>query len=171
MPARFHPLDHQRIDARPDQFLRQTERRRKADDFGATCLDRIEASCRREPTGKDDVRYLMPRANIDQIHQHRMHRDQVDAEGFGRARLRLGNFGIEQFGGHRPARNQAKAACVGDGRHQMPLADPRHRPAHDGNLRAKERGPARHQVGQAGQATSSASNPYAVCNTRTASSV
>src|SRR3546814_10718805 len=54
MAAGFHSFDHQRIDARADQFLSERQRRRKADDLGARRLDRFQAALRRQAAGKHD---------------------------------------------------------------------------------------------------------------------
>jgi len=86
------------------------------------------------------------RANINQFHDLRMHGDQVHAEWLGRQRLRGGNFRIEQFGRHRPARDHAKTSSVGDSRHQVPFRNPGHSATHDGDVAAKEFRAALHEV-------------------------
>src|SRR3546814_4667145 len=52
---------------------------------------------------------------------------------------------VEQVGRHRPAGNHAEAARIGDGRDQMPLRHPTHRPAQDRDLATQEIGAAGHQ--------------------------
>jgi hypothetical protein len=174
MAACLHPLDHQRIDARTDELLGERQRGCETHDLGAHLLDRLDAALGRQPACQHDMADLMLGAHRDQLHQLRVHGDEVDAERLGSKRLGRGDLGIEQFGGHRPAGNHAKAACIRDGRDEIALRHPAHRPAKDRGLAAQKGGAARH--GGSGERVvhaqaSTASSPYAVCSTRTASSV
>src|SRR3546814_10066013 len=100
MAAGFHSFDHQRIDARADQFLSERQRRRKADDLGARRLDRFQAALRRQAAGKHDMADAMSGAHGDQLEKLRMHGNQVDAEIACRQRLRRRDLGIERSEEH-----------------------------------------------------------------------
>ena len=144
--AGLHPLDHQRVGARADHLLGQRQRRGEGDQLGATRLDAVDRAARGQPAGEHDVGHLVLGADVDQLAQLRVHGDEVDPERLGRARLGLGDLGIEQFGVHRPAGDHAEAAGIADRGDEVALADPAHRPAEDGIFGAEELGPAMHQL-------------------------
>ncbi len=150
MAARFHALDHQRVDARSHQLLRQRQRGRKADQLGAIGLDRLDAALGRQATGQHDMAHLMLGAHRDQVEQLRMHGDQVHAERLVGQRPGRRNFRVQQFGRHRATGNHTETAGVRDRRHQMPLTDPAHRPAQDRALAAEKFGAAGHQGSEFG---------------------
>jgi hypothetical protein len=66
---------------------------------------------------------------------------RLTPKGLGGQRLGRGDFGIEQFGRHRPAGDHAKAARVADGGNEVALRNPAHRAAQDRVLGAEEFGP------------------------------
>ena len=86
------------------------------------------------------------RAYRNQIHDLRVHGDQVHAEVFGRKLLGRSNLSIEQFRRHRTTGNYPKPACVADCGNQIALRDPRHRPAHNRDVAAQKIGAALHEV-------------------------
>ena len=131
MAAGLHPLDHQRIDAGADQLLREASVGGEADHLGARRLDPLDRAAGRQPAGEHDMADVVAGADLDQLDQGGMHRDEVDAERLGRERLGRGDLGIEQVGRHRPARDHAEAAGVRDRRDEVALADPRHRAGQD----------------------------------------
>ncbi len=151
-------------------------------------LDPLDRAARRKPAGEHDMADLVLRADVDQLAQLRMHGDEVDAERPVGARLGLGDFGVEQLGGHRAAGDHAEAAGIGDGGDEVALGDPAHRAAQDRDVAAEELGAAVHQFLEArvsdgrmhrarfgdqplaAHAAFSASRPKAVWSTRTASS-
>ena len=147
--ARLHPLDHQRIRARPvslaQQFLAQRQGRRKTNHFRAQFLDRLDAALGRNSARQHDMADLVLGADRDQIEQLRVHGNQVDAEGFAGERLGSGDLAIEQLGGHRPAGDYPEAAGIGDCGDQIALGDPGHCAAEDGVVAAEEGRTARHQ--------------------------
>ena len=150
MAASLHPFHHQRVDARPHQLLRQAKRGGEADQLGPFGLDRFDAALGRQATGQHDMADVMARAHVDQIEQHRVHGDEVDAEGLVRQRLGRGDFPVQQVRRHRPAGDDAKAARIGYGRHQMAFGNPAHRPAQDRAAAAEKVGAARHEGSEFG---------------------
>ena len=150
MAARFHALDHQRVDARSHQLLRKRQRGRETDQLGAIGLDRLDAALGRQATGQHHMAHLMLGAHRDQVEQLRMHGDQVHAERLVGQRPGRRNFRVQQFGRHRATGNHAETAGVRDRRHQMPLTDPAHRPAQDRALAAEKFGAAGHQGSEFG---------------------
>ena len=150
--AGLHPLDHQRVDARANQFLGQRQSGREGGQLGSAAFDAVDRSGRRKPSGEDDVGHAVIGADVDQLGQLWVHGDEVDAEGAVGAGLGLGDLGVEQFGAHRAARDYSEPAGVGDGRDQVALGDPAHRAAHDRDLAAEELGAAVHELGEAGVA-------------------
>ena len=172
-------------------FLASAERGGEGDQFRAIALDPVDRTARRKPAREHDMGHFMRRADVDQLADHRVHGDEVDAERFRRALLRLGDLGVEQVGGHRPARDHPEAARIGDGGDEVALADPAHRPAENGDLAAEEIGPAVHQFLEAAEPFAAAvhraglrdhaftahasfpvsSSPKAVWSRRTASSI
>ena len=85
-------------------------------------LDPLDRAARRKPAGEHDMADLVLRADVDQLGQLRVHGDEVDAERPVGARLGLGDLGVEQLGGHRPAGDHAEPAGVGDGGDEVALA-------------------------------------------------
>ena len=140
MAARLHALDHQGVDSRADQLLRQRQRRSEADQLGAVALDPVDRSRRRQPAGEDDMADLVPGADVDQLGELRMHGDEVDPERPLGPLLRLGDLGVEQLRSHRPAGDHPERAGVGQGRDEVALRDPAHRAAEDRDLAAEEVG-------------------------------
>ena len=122
MAAGLHALDHQRVGARAHQLLRQRQRGREADQLGAAGLDPLDRPARRKAAGEHDMADLVLRADVDQLAQLRVHGDEVDAERPVRARLGLGDLGVEQLGAHRAAGDHAEPAGVGDGGDEVALA-------------------------------------------------
>ena len=55
MAARLHALDHQCVDARAHQFLRQRQRGREADQLRSAALDPVDRPGRRQPACEDDM--------------------------------------------------------------------------------------------------------------------
>ena len=163
MATGLHALNHQRIDARPDQLLGERQRRREADDLGAALLDRFQRPLGRQAPGEHDMADLVLGAHRDQVEERRVHGDEVHPERLVRQRLRARDLGIEQFGRHRSARDHAEPAGVRHGGDEVALADPRHGARHDRDLAAEERGAARHAARQAlfadAHAAASASRP------------
>ena len=98
MAAGLHALDHQRIDVRAHQLLRERERGSEADQLGAARLDPVDRPARRKTAGEHDVADAVLRADIDQLAKLRVHGDEVDAERPVGARLGLGDLGVEQLG-------------------------------------------------------------------------
>src|SRR6185503_15983908 len=85
-------------------------------------------------TGEHDMADLVLRADVDQFGELRMHGDEVDAVWAARARLGLGDLGVEQFGSHRAAGDDSERAGVRQRGDQVALGNPAHRPAHDGDV-------------------------------------
>src|SRR3546814_6381724 len=71
MAARLHPLDHQRIDARAHQLLRERKGRREADDLRARGLDRLEAALGWQAPCEHDMADAMFCAHLDQLEELR----------------------------------------------------------------------------------------------------
>ena len=94
--AGLHALDHQRVDVRAHQLLGERERGGEGHQLGAARLDLLDRPARRKPAGEHDVADLMLHAGVDQLAQLRVHGDEVDAERPLRARLGLGDLGVEQ---------------------------------------------------------------------------
>ncbi len=113
--AGLHPLDHQRVGARPHQLLGQRQRGREDDQLGAMALDPLDRPAGRQAPGEDDVGDLMLRANIDQLIELGMHGDQIDAERLAGERLGSLDFLVEQLWRHGPAGDHAEPARVGNG--------------------------------------------------------
>ena len=67
MAASLHPLNHQRVNARSDQLFGQAERGRKTDHLRAASLNGIQRARRGQPACQHDMRYVMARADRDQI--------------------------------------------------------------------------------------------------------
>ncbi len=81
MAARLHPLDHQRVDARADQLLRQRQRRARSRSASRHyALIRSIEPDGGSPPARTTWLTSMARADVDQLGQHRMHGDEVDAE-------------------------------------------------------------------------------------------
>src|SRR3546814_14216466 len=80
MAARLHPLDHQRIDARAHQLLRERKGRREADDLRARGLDRLEAALGWQAPCEHDMADAMFCAHLDQLEELGVHGDKVDAK-------------------------------------------------------------------------------------------
>ena len=144
-PPASRPLDHQRVRARPDQPLRQHQGRGERDQLRAAVLHRPHRPAGRNAAGQHDVSDARLQADPDQLVEPRMHGDQVDPERPVGQRLRAGDLGGQHVRLHRAAGDHAEPAGVGDRRHQVALADPAHRAAHDGDLAAEERRAARPQ--------------------------
>ena len=86
---------------------------------------------------------------VDQLGQHRVHGDEVDAERLVGALLRLGDLGVEQVRRHRAAGDHAEGAGIGERGDEVALGNPAHRAAEHGDLAAEEIGAALHQAGEA----------------------
>ena len=94
------------------------------------------------------------RADVDQLDQHRVHGDQIDAERPVGALLGLGDLGVEQIGRHRAAGDHPERAGIGQSRDEVALRDPAHRAAEDRDLAAEEVGAALHQPRRGGRGRS-----------------
>ena len=99
---------------------------------------------------------LMSRAYSHQLHDLRVHGNQVHAKRSSGQRLGRDNLCVEQFRRHRSAGNHPETACVGNGRDQVPLGNPGHCAAHDRHLATQKFGATLHEVGEF---CHSASNP------------
>ncbi len=144
--AGLHPLDDQRVAARAQQLLRQRQCRGEHDDLRAERLDRLDAALGRDSAGEHDMADAVLAADLDQLEQHRVHGDQVDAERLAGERLRAGDLGVEQFGRHRPAGDHAEPAGVADRGDEIAFGHPAHRSAEDRELGTEEFAAPLHQV-------------------------
>ena len=143
--AGFRTFDHQRIRAGSHQTLGKHQSRRKTNQFGAAVLDRLGRRTRRQASCENDMRHLMFVTHLDQLHQLRVHGDQVDAKRLAGERLGGGNLGIEQRRRHRTAGDHTESAGIGDRSDKISLAHPTHRTAKNGVFTAEERGATRPQ--------------------------
>src|SRR3546814_20305468 len=89
MAARFHALNDQRINARPDKLLCQRQCGGEADDLRTAGLDRFNAAFGRKSASQHHMPDLMSRANVDEVENLRMHGDEVYAERLARELLRF----------------------------------------------------------------------------------
>jgi len=112
MPAGLHAFDDDGVDVRSHELLREAQRRGEGHELGAMRLDLLDRLAWRKPARKHDVTNLMLHADVDQLAELRMHRDEVHAERPLCAQLGLGDLSVEQLGCHRPARNHSEAAGV-----------------------------------------------------------
>ena len=131
-------------------FLARLSAGAKAISLAPLALIRSIAPARRKPAGEDDVGDFVVGADVDQLEQHRVHGDQIDAERLRGALLGLGDFGVEQIRRHRPAGDHPEAAGIADRGDEVALANPAHRAAEDGELAAEKFGAAVHQLGEPG---------------------
>lgn len=81
MPARLGALNHERIDARAHQLLREGQRRGKTDQLRARSLHRRDRRAGGNAAGQRDVPDLFLGADLDKVEERRVHGDQVNAEG------------------------------------------------------------------------------------------
>src|SRR5204863_10056732 len=197
MAACLAALDDDRIGPHAHELFGQDQSRGEAQHPHHAGADALDRGDRRYAAGQHDVADPLLDADIDQLHQLRVHRDQVDAEwpsGEGRGRS---NLPAQQIGRHRAGGYDAEPAGIGDRGDQVALRHPGHRAAHDGEIGAEKGTAARPQPVQLGTAAirhrgrgacaarssfrpigrgqslthPGASSPYAVCNARNASSV
>src|SRR3546814_16355903 len=84
MAARFHALNDQRINARPDKLLCQRQCGGEADDLRTAGLDRFNAAFGRKSASQHPMPDLMSRANVDEVENLPMHGDEVYAERLAR---------------------------------------------------------------------------------------
>src|SRR5438552_8564492 len=197
MAAGLAAFDDDRIGAHAHELSRQHESRRETQDARPAGTDALDRGPARDAAGQHDVPDAMVDADIDQLQELRVHRDQVDPE---RA---LGQRGggrylrAQQVGRHRARGDDAKPAGIGNRRDQVALRHPGHRPAHNGEIGAEKGAAALPQPvelgapavvlgarrscgvrpnlrplgGRQSLAHPGSSSPYAVCNARSASSV
>src|SRR6266851_2148409 len=190
MTAGFAAFDDDRIGTHAHELFRQDESRREAQNPSPAGADALNRSPARDATGQHDMADAVVDADIDQLQELRVHRDQIDPERTTRQRRSGGDLLAQQIGRHRARGDHAKPAGIGNRRDQVALRHPGHRPAHDGEIGAEKgaaalpqavelgarRGcgtrPNLHPLG-GGQSLShpGSSSPYAVCNARSASSV
>ena len=95
--------------------------------------------------GEHDVAHAMGGADVDQLDELRVQRDQVDAERPPGQRCGRIDLAREQLRRHRSRGDDAKPAGVGDRGDEVALRHPGHRPAHDGQIAAEDRPAARPQ--------------------------
>jgi hypothetical protein len=145
MTTGLAPLDDDRVRPHTHELLCEDQRRRKAQHLRAGGADPLDCRAGRYAASQYDVANALPDADIDQFQELRMHRDQVDAERALGERLRRSDFLVQQFRLHRARRDDAEAAGIRDGRNQVALGHPRHRPAHDGEISAEKSPAARPQ--------------------------
>ena len=145
MAAGFAAFDHQCIRAGTQQLLREGEGRGENQHFRAEFLDCFHAALGRNAASQHDMADLVLGADRNQVEQRGVHGDQVHAERLGGEGLGRGDFGVEQFGRHRPAGNHAKAAGIADRGDQVAFGYPAHRAAQDRVLGPQEGAAALHQ--------------------------
>src|SRR3546814_16976748 len=96
MAARLHPLDHQRIDARAHQLLRERKGRREADDLRARGLDRLEAALGWQAPCEHDMADAMFCAHLDQLEELGVPGDKVDAKIARREFFQIGRAACKE---------------------------------------------------------------------------
>src|SRR5436190_15475972 len=197
MAACLAALDDDRVCSHAHELFGQDQSRGEAQHPHRAGADALDRGNGRYAAGQHDVSDPLLDADIDQLHQLRMHRDQVDAERPRGERRSSGDFAAQQIGRHRAGGDDAEPAGIGDRGDQVALRHPGHRAAHDGEIGAEKGTAARPQPVQLGTAAirhrsggacaarsgfrpigrgqslthPGASSPYAVCSARSASSV
>jgi hypothetical protein len=84
------------------------------------------------------VGHLLREAGLRELHELRVHDDQVHAERLARQCRGRRDLRRELIGIHRAAGDHAEAAGVGDRRDQIALRHPGHGAAHDRGVAAEE---------------------------------
>ena len=143
MPARLHAFDDERIDALLGEPAGERQRRCEGDDTGAGLLQCLDGPLGRQPAGQHHKTDAALDAGRDERIERRVHDDDIDPERLVAALIDAVDLCRELIRGQRAAGHHAETAGVGDGGHQVPFGDPRHRAAHDRVAGAEERPPPR----------------------------
>ncbi len=105
-------------------FLASASAGAKQITFAPVRLDRLDAAARRQAAGQHDMADIMPVAHADEIEQHRVHGDEIDAEGRARELFGRNDLCFQQIGRHCPAGDEAEAPGIAHRRDEMALGHP-----------------------------------------------
>src|SRR5260221_8857159 len=95
------PLDDDRVRTVPQELLCKHQGRCEAQHAGAAVANTLDCRRARNPAGEHDMADAPRDADIDQLEQLRMHRNQIDPERPPGPRCGGSYLGVEQLGRHR----------------------------------------------------------------------